>query len=86
MLERIEQMLEKSENFSFETTLSGLTYLGIIKKAKEKGYGITFLFVYLNSVTLAIERVALRVSKGGHSIPKDVIERRYYKGLRNFSR
>jgi predicted ABC-type ATPase len=86
MLERIKQMIEKSQSFSFETTLSGLTYLDIIKKAKDKGYGITFFFVYLNSVNLAIERVAIRVSKGGHSIPKDVIERRYYKGLQNFSR
>jgi predicted ABC-type ATPase len=77
-------MIEKSESFAFETTLSGLTYFGIIKKAKGKGYGITLLFVYLNSVALANERVAIRVSKGGHSIPEDVIERRYYKGLRNF--
>ena len=37
-------------------------------------------------MNLAVERVAIRVSKGGHSIPKDVIERRYYKGLQNFSR
>ena len=52
----------------------------------QKKLGITFIFVYINSVNLAIERVAIRVSKGGHSIPKDVIERRYYKGLRNFDR
>lgn len=85
MLERLEQLVEENQNFSFETTLSGLTYLSFIKKAKKKGYGITFFFVYLNSVDLAIERVAIRVSKGGHTIPNDVIERRYYKGLRNFS-
>ena len=30
--------------------------------------------------------ITIRVSKGGHTIPNDVIERRYYKGLRNFSR
>ena len=47
---------------------------------------VLHFFLYLNSVNLAIERVAIRVSKGGHTIPKDVIERRYYKGLRNFSR
>ena len=86
MLGRIEQMLEKAESFSFETTLSGSMYLNFIKKAKAKGYGITFFFVYLNSVNLAIDRVAIRVSKGGHSIPKDAIERRYHKGLRNFYR
>ncbi len=86
MLERLAQLIENSQSFSFETTLSGLAYLGFIKKAKEKGFGITFFFVYLNSVDLAKERVALRVSKGGHTIPGDVIERRYYKGLKNFNR
>ncbi len=86
MLERMNHLIEEEKNFSFETTLSGLTYLKLISKAKEKGYGITFFFVYLNSFHLAKERVALRVSKGGHNIPAEVIERRYYKGLQNFSR
>ena len=36
-------------------------------------------------MNLAKERVAIRVSKGGHSIPEEVIERRYHKGVRNFS-
>ncbi len=85
MLERLEQLMKESKSFSFETTLSGLSYLGFIKNAKDLGYGITFFFVYLNSVNLAIERVAIRVSKGGHTIPEDVIERRYHKGLKNFS-
>ena len=86
MLERLEQLVEGNQSFSFETTLSGLSYLNFINKAKERGYGITFFFVYLNSVNLATERVAIRVSKGGHSIPNDVIERRYFKGLSNFSK
>jgi len=30
-----------------------------------------------------MERVAKRVSNGGHNIPDDVIERRYYRGLKN---
>lgn len=85
MLERINNLVIESKSFSFETTLSGLTYLKFIRKAKEKGYGITFFFVYLNSFHLAIERVAIRVSKGGHNIPQEVIERRYAKGLQNFS-
>jgi predicted ABC-type ATPase len=85
MLSRLNQLVEESESFSFETTLSGLSYFNFIKKAKEKGYGITFFFVCLNSVELAIERVAIRVSKGGHTIPEDVIRRRYAKGLHNFT-
>lgn len=85
MLERLQQLISENKSFSFETTLSGLSYLHFIKSAQAKGYGITFFFVYLNSVELAIERVAIRLSKGGHTIPEDVIRRRYYKGLHNFS-
>jgi predicted ABC-type ATPase len=42
--------------------------------------------VYLNSVSLAKERVSIRITKGGHSIPLDVIERRYFKGLQNLGK
>jgi len=76
-MERLEQLVGEDKSFSFETTLSGFTYLSFIKKAKKKGYGVTFFFVYLNSAELAVERVGIRVSKGGHSIPKVVIKRRY---------
>ncbi len=50
MLVRLDQLIKEFKSFSFETTLLGLTYFSFIKKAKEKGYGITFFFVYLNSV------------------------------------
>lgn len=83
MLERICQLIKEEQNFAFETTLSGLTYLQIIKDAKTAGYGITFFFVYLESYELAKNRVAIRVSKGGHNIPSHIIERRYAKGLDN---
>jgi predicted ABC-type ATPase len=32
---------------------------------------------------MAFDRVAKRVSEGGHNIPIDVIERRYYRGINN---
>lgn len=86
MIERIEHLIDRKKSFSFETTLSGLSYLKFIINAKLKGYNITFFFLYLNSVEMAKERVKLRVSKGGHNIPEDVIERRYNKGLNNFSK
>lgn len=40
----------------------------------------------MSSPKLAIERVAIRVSMGGHSIPIEIIERRYYKGLHNLQK
>jgi predicted ABC-type ATPase len=42
-------------------------------------------FVNADSIAaaMAIQRVAARVVKGGHDIPLDVIERRYYRGIFN---
>jgi predicted ABC-type ATPase len=34
-------------------------------------------------VDFAFETTAVRVTKGGHNIPQDVIERRYYRGIFN---
>jgi predicted ABC-type ATPase len=41
------------------------------------------LFLFLDSVDLAIERVKTRVNEGGHDIPEKVIKRRYFSGLKN---
>ena len=47
-------------------------------------YETVLFFFYLSSVQLAKQRVALRVSKGGHNIPEGVIERRYLLGIKTF--
>lgn len=51
--------------------------------ARNKGYTVTLLFFWLQTIDLAKERVATRVLEGGHNIPKDVIERRYINGIKN---
>ncbi|MBO7441988.1 MAG: zeta toxin family protein, partial [Paludibacteraceae bacterium] len=66
-----------------ETTLATRSYSELVKRAQEKGYKVTLLYFWLSSPELAVERVARRVSEGGHNIPKDVIYRRYEKGLKN---
>lgn len=83
MLLRIEELLTADETFSIETTLATRSYSELVKRAHEKGYKVTLLYFWLSSPELAVERVARRVSEGGHNIPKDVIYRRYEKGLKN---
>ena len=83
MLNRIDDLLENNVTFAFETTLSTRSYKQKIEKAKLKGYTVTLLFFWLASVELAKERVKNRVAEGGHNIEPDVIERRYYRGLKN---
>ena len=53
------------------------------QRAKERGYRVILLYFWLPSPEMAEERVATRAASGGHSIPKDVIHRRYWAGINN---
>ena len=86
MLTRIKTLLAAREDFALETTLATKSYVSLVRQAQQKGYRVSLLFFWLNSVALAIERVSLRVQEGGHNIPEAVIRRRYEGGLRNFFR
>ena len=83
MLNRIKELLSRNKSFSIETTLATRSYCRLIEKAHQQGYKVTLLFFWLKSPEQAIERVAERVSKGGHNIPQDIIIRRYYEGINN---
>lgn len=83
MLQRIQQLMEDKEDFAFETTLRTRSYVSLIQKARKNGYKITLLYFWLKSPEIAKQRVAKRVSQGGHNIPDEVIERRYYRGISN---
>ena len=83
MLQEIERCLSENATFAIETTLATRSYLNLVKRAQLTGYETVLFFFYLSSAGLAKQRVALRVSKGGHNIPEEVIERRYISGIRN---
>jgi predicted ABC-type ATPase len=86
MLSRIDQLIKEESDFAFETTLSTLSYLNLVRSVREKDYSVTLIFLWLNSVEIAKQRVTKRVLKGGHNIPEDIIERRFKKGLVNLGR
>jgi predicted ABC-type ATPase len=83
MLKRITELLYDNQSFAFETTLSTKSYKSKILEAKEKGYTVTLLFFWLQNVELAKARVKMRVSEGGHNIEPEIIERRYFRGIKN---
>ena len=83
MLNRVAVLMDERADFAFETTLSTRSYVALVKKAQQMGYVVTLLYFWLASPQMAFERVAKRVSEGGHDIPIDVIERRYYRGIEN---
>jgi predicted ABC-type ATPase len=85
MLKQIDKYVAEGFSFSLETTLSGKGYLRKIPKWQSQGYSVALIFLSLENEQAAIDRVAYRVSQGGHNIPEDVIRRRFHKGLSNFS-
>lgn len=84
MLETIADYAKRGESFSFETTLSGLTYAQMIPVWRSSGYVVELAFLSLPDVEMAIERVAIRVKQGEHNVPEEVIRRRFSHGIKNF--
>ena len=83
MLSRINELLERNATFAVETTLATRSYTNLVRRAHRQGYRVSLLYFWLSSPELAMQRVAERVSKGGHDIPVSTIRRRYTAGINN---
>lgn len=83
MLKRIETLAAAGVDFGFETTLAGRSYTALLRSLRERGYRIHLFFLWLPSVETALARVEERVQSGGHSIPEEVVRRRFSRGLAN---
>ena len=83
LLERMKELVEQKHEFAFETTLSGRTYVRILRDMKDAGYAVHMVYVWVSNVDLSLERIATRVRSGGHDIPSDVARRRFTRTLHN---
>ena len=77
LLEKQQECIDNNLSFNRETTVPGNKLLETIKLLKKKKYTIQLLYVGVESVDICKERVAKRVSMGGHDVPEDLIESRY---------
>lgn len=88
-VKRIETWLYASvdayQTVGVETVLSSPKYQKLVTQAKSKGFEINLIFVYLRSVDLNIERVRLRVKRGGHDVPEDKIRERRVRSFDQLS-
>ncbi len=83
-LKEIRELSEKKIDFSFETTLSGKTYISLLKELKKKGYIIHLFFLWVPDVELSLGRIRDRVLHGGHNIPPKDVKRRFKRSVSNF--
>jgi predicted ABC-type ATPase len=84
MLKRLWELAAARERFAFETTLASRSFAPWLARLREDGYQAHLIFLSLPSADLAVSRVAERVRRGGHSVPEEVVRRRFVSGLRNF--
>jgi predicted ABC-type ATPase len=82
---RIEAWLKASiaahQTVGVETVLSTSKYRRLVEAAKRLGFEVRLIYVLLDSPQRNIERVRLRVKKGGHNVPEDKILERYTRSL-----
>ena len=83
VIEEIEARVTRQDDFGFETTLSGRTYLGKIRFIRSLGYNIHMFYLWIPSPEMALARVRDRVENGGHDVPEPDVRRRYIRTLRN---
>jgi predicted ABC-type ATPase len=83
MLKRVNHLLKEGLDFAFETTLSTRSFVPLLQRAREAGFRVVLIFLWLDSPAMAKARVAHRVSRGGHHIPDEIVERRYFRGISN---
>lgn len=76
-----KKLLDGQQKFSFETVFSHPSKLDIMRDANHRGYKVYLYFVATNSPDINKDRVAIRVKQGGHDVPPDKIENRYYRSL-----
>lgn len=86
MLAEIQRMAAGRESFGFETTLSGKSYLALIRRLRRQRYDVHLFYLWVPEVDLLLERVRLRVLRGGHDVPADVVRRRFSRSIKNFLR
>jgi predicted ABC-type ATPase len=81
---QLSSALEAGKSLMIESTLSGKSLLRHLLRAKELGYSTEIVFVALPTPAICIQRVHERVRRGGHYVPDEDVERRFFRSQANF--
>jgi predicted ABC-type ATPase len=81
-----QQYAESERSFIVETTLSGKSYLNLMREMKSRAWSVVLIYIGLDNPNLNVKRVGDRVELGGHDVPRADILRRYDRSLANLSK
>ena len=79
------ELVERRESFVFETVFSDpvgdkLTFL---REAAASGYAVVLCYIGIAGPEVSEERVAMRVSQGGHDVPTEKLRSRFPRTIAN---
>jgi predicted ABC-type ATPase len=79
------ELVRQRESFIFETVFSDPAgdKLAFLKDAATAGYNVILCFIGISGPEVSEQRVAMRVSQGGHDVPTSKLETRYPRILAN---
>ena len=79
------ELFEQRESFVFETVFSDPVgdKLAFLREAAKAGYTVLLCFIGVSGPEVSEERVAMRVSQGGHDVPREKLTARFPRTLAN---
>jgi predicted ABC-type ATPase len=79
------EFVKRRESFVFETVFSDPVgeKAAFLKETAESGYSVLLCYVGIGSSEVSEQRVAMRVSQGGHDVPAEKLKSRYPRTLEN---
>ena len=80
-----QRLVDQRESFVFETVFSDpvADKLAFLEAAIKAGYDVVLCFIGIASAETSDQRVAMRISQGGHDVPRDKLVTRYPRTLAN---
>ena len=81
------ELVNQRESFIFETVFSDPVQdkLGFLKNTAQTGYAVVLCFVGIADAETSEQRVAMRVSQGGHDVPTEKLVERFPRTLANLA-
>jgi predicted ABC-type ATPase len=81
------ELVKQRESFIFETVFSDPVgdKLGFLKQTAQSGYAVVLCFIGIADAETSEQRVAMRVSQGGHDVPTEKLRARFPRTLANLA-
>jgi predicted ABC-type ATPase len=79
------ELVRQRESFVFETVFSDPVgdKIGFLREAAAAGYTVVLCFIGISGADVSEQRVAMRVTQGGHDVPTEKLESRYPRTMTN---